>query len=296
MRDLLSRPLLLAVALALIALSLQIASNISQARYWKNETDRINTATALQATRDTNLYIAQKTAIAIASDSTVTSYQTAQTSQYLKNQQATAVLFQTAEEAENIVQGTVVAVQYKATQSVLRATNVIQERAAQKTEIAIAVQQTVVALPSPTSQPTALLPTITPARPQVNVIVRGCNPQFNLVRPEIGEFTTAFVTIQNVGKVDISDVSVTLKATDEGENNHPDRVKIIQYLPSSHEVTLDLAVDTKFSQTSNIEVQVEAQEGVFERGSRDDCREIDDKTLDRLSSILRLVIRIGIRL
>lgn len=176
--------------------------------------------------------------------------------------------------------------QSEATRTVSQATQVVRDRSTQATQVAISVRQTITALPSPTA-----LPTATPSPPQINVLMEGCTTGADAMLRRVGEVTSAYVTVQNVGGSDARNVVVTLRASDEA-STHPDQQKIVQYLPVDHQVTLDLATGTQLLQNTAVQIIVVTDKGVTERTSRADCKEIDAKTIDNMFQVLRLVIPI----
>lgn len=182
---------------------------------------------------------------------------------------------------------TTIQAQAKATQIVIEATQLVERQQSQATQVSLAVQQTITALPSPT-----ILPSATPGPPQMNVLMEGCTTGLDALLRRIGEVTTAYVTIQNVGGSDARNVVVALRASDESSQN-PDQQKLIQYLPVGHQVTLDLAIGSQFFQNTAVQIIAVTDKGVIESTSRSDCKEIDPDTFDNLFRILRLVTPIS---
>lgn len=253
------------------------------------------TTIALQQTRYTSDMALQKTLV-VSAKKTVIVEATKQANINTSKLHATQAAFEATRTLQDSARGTQIAVQIKATQDLLHVTQLVQEHATQKAAIATAVKQTIVAQPTSTPLPTALpTMTATPPNPMVNVFLEGCRVDWSLVRAELGEYTTAFVTIENVGKVDVSGLIVELKASDETSITHPDQKKTIQYLPVGHKVTLDLAIDTKFLKTTNVTVIVTAREGVRETNERRDCRDIDEAKFVQLLRIIRLIVPLGFR-
>jgi hypothetical protein len=137
--------------------------------------------------------------------------------------------------------------------------------------------------PTSTHTPT---PTLTPTpRPMVNVLIVTCDTSFDL-RNRMGEVTNAYVRIQNVGQVDVTQVQVTLSATDE-EGAHPDRSYLVQNLPSGYEIVLKMTVDTQSGQDTSITVTVESREGVREEAEKLSCflRSPDREAIERLGEL-----------
>jgi hypothetical protein len=179
-----------------------------------------------------------------------------------------------------------------ATQIMVQATDMARDQMIHQTQVANAVRQTVLAIPTATPAPTSTpIPTATPIKPKVNVLMEGCTTGLDAIRRRIGEVTNAYVTLVNVGETDVSGVVVTLKASDKA-SEHPDQYEYIQYLPVDHKVTVSLTAGTNILDDSGIEVIVTTIEGAFEQTSRSDCKEIDPATLDSFARVLRLVIPI----
>ena len=111
-------------------------------------------------------------------------------------------------------------------------------------------------------------------RPKFNVIVIGCDTGLDVFN-QMGEVTNAWVTVQNVGNAEASNVNLTLYAQDE-ERGHPDKNKFIHYLPPDHEISLKLTVDTAFGTDTYVWAEATSSEGVSEQGSRPSCRALDE--------------------
>lgn len=89
----------------------------------------------------------------------------------------------------------------------------------------------------------------------------------------MGEVTNAFVTVKNAGNVELTNLRVTLNALDEGRE-HPDKTVEVTALPTGHEVTLKLTVDSTYQEETPIQVEVTGDAGLFERVGADSCRDI----------------------
>jgi hypothetical protein len=150
--------------------------------------------------------------------------------------------------------------------------------------------------PTPTPQPTRTpLPTatatftLTPVpEPQVNVLIVSCDTGIDIFN-RLGEVTNAYVTIQNVGTRGVTDLQVTLSASDE-EQTHPDKSYRIGYLPSGYQVSLKLTVDTQSGIDTSIQVEVQGSGGVNELAEKESCRQRrpDRDVLDRLGELFHL--------
>ncbi len=116
-------------------------------------------------------------------------------------------------------------------------------------------------IPSSTAIPT--LP------PTLSLDIVGCNTSLDISHG-MGEVTNAFVLIQNPGGADLVDVCATLSASDEARV-HPDKRKCILSIPSAHQVTIKLTVDTGYEKDTSIQVDASASEGITAMVSRESC-------------------------
>jgi len=89
----------------------------------------------------------------------------------------------------------------------------------------------------------------------------------------MGEVTNAYVTLKNVGNVELTNLVATLYALDEGRE-HPDKVQEIPSIPVRYEVTLKLTVDSTYRQESPVQVEVNSDQGLFPREGLASCRDI----------------------
>ena len=89
----------------------------------------------------------------------------------------------------------------------------------------------------------------------------------------MGEVTNAFVTLKNAGNVELSSLTVTLNARDEGRE-HPDKILEVTALPVGYEVALKLTVDSTYQEETPIQVEVTGDAGLFQRVGADSCRNI----------------------
>ncbi len=141
-------------------------------------------------------------------------------------------------------------------------------------------------VPTPTETPR---PTATPTpSPKLNVLLLGCNTGLDLAHG-MGEVTNAYVTLRNIGTVELTNVCATLNANDEGKR-HPDKTRCAQFLPPNTETTFKLTADTTFRQLTFIEIAVVASPGVTTQVTRADCRELDRGQVDALKKYLDTVI------
>lgn len=108
--------------------------------------------------------------------------------------------------------------------------------------------------------------------PAVQILVLGCNTSIDVLHG-MGEVTNAFVTIKNIGNVDLTNLIATLYALDEGRE-HPDKVQEITSLPIRYEVTLKLTVDSTFQTETPIQVEVTSDQGAFPREGLSSCKDI----------------------
>lgn len=129
----------------------------------------------------------------------------------------------------------------------------------------------------PPATPTeTLLYTLTPTSlvnaPALQVVVLGCNTGIDITHG-MGEVTNAYVTLKNVGNVELTNLIATLYALDEGRE-HPDKILEIVSLPIRYEVTLKMTVDSTYRQESPIQVEVTGDQGLFPREGLGSCRDI----------------------
>jgi len=80
----------------------------------------------------------------------------------------------------------------------------------------------------------------------------------------MGEVTNAFVTLQNTGGVELTNLKVTLFALDEGRE-HPDKTVELASLPIGYQVTVKLTVDSTYKKDTPIQVEVITNQGTFSR-------------------------------
>lgn len=120
---------------------------------------------------------------------------------------------------------------------------------------------------------TSIALTPTPG-PKLNLLIVGCDTGLDATHG-LGEVKNAWVTVQNVGNSDASQVNITLSANDEGEP-HPDKSFSIAYIPPQQQITLKLTVDTTLGAASSIEVVVTSQEGISASSTKLSCRNLDE--------------------
>ncbi len=109
--------------------------------------------------------------------------------------------------------------------------------------------------------------TVTPAVPAVTIL--GCNAGLDLTHG-MGEVTNAYVTIANPSGPDLTDVCATLSSTDEGRV-HPDKTVCVESLPTGHQVTLKLTIDTTFQTAATVQVIMTSNEGITDSAVKEDC-------------------------
>jgi hypothetical protein len=122
-------------------------------------------------------------------------------------------------------------------------------------------------IPLNTYTPTSLVST-----PALQIIVLGCNTSIDVTHG-MGEVTNAYLTLKNIGNVELTNLVATLYALDEGRE-HPDKVQEITSIPINHEVTLKMTVDSTYKQESAVQVEVNSAQGLFPREGSPSCRDI----------------------
>ena len=126
-----------------------------------------------------------------------------------------------------------------------------------------------IATDTPSSLDTATA--ITPA-PAVSVEVLGCNTSIDVTHG-MGEVTNAFIVLKNTGNMELTNLKATLNALDEGRV-HPDKTVELTSLPVGYQVTLKLTVDSTYRQETPVQIEVTADNGLFQRVGQDSCRDI----------------------
>jgi hypothetical protein len=126
------------------------------------------------------------------------------------------------------------------------------------------------------TEPATLTPSLTltasPSGPAVSIKVLGCNTSIDVMHG-MGEVTNAFVTLNNRGGVDLTNLRVTLFALDEGRE-HPDKTVELVALPVGNQVTVKLTVDSTYKQESPIQIEVTSDQGIFPREGLASCTDI----------------------
>ena len=90
----------------------------------------------------------------------------------------------------------------------------------------------------------------------------------------MGEVTNAYITIQNIGNADLTNLCATLSALDEGRV-HPDKTKCVSILPAGYQVSEKLTVDTTSLQSSPIQVDVDLGATLLQRVGQNACTNFD---------------------
>lgn len=130
-------------------------------------------------------------------------------------------------------------------------------------------------MPSPT-QTDVPIHTFTPTpftnAPSLRIVILGCNTDID-IRHGMGEVTNAYVTLKNVGNVELTNLIATLYALDEGRE-HPDKIQEIASIPINFEVTLKMTVDSTYKEETPIQVEVSSDQGRFPREGVASCRDL----------------------
>lgn len=140
--------------------------------------------------------------------------------------------------------------------------------------------------PSPTFSPT---PTPRPTQqPKLNLIINACDTGLDIFNG-LGEVTNAYVTLQNVGQVDVAALDVTLSASDEGKV-HPDKSYHLQYLPAGYEIVLKLTVDTQNGKDTSITATANDQKNLRALAVKASCnaRRPDKDILNSLGKLFEM--------
>jgi len=116
-------------------------------------------------------------------------------------------------------------------------------------------------------------PTVAPSGgPAISILVLGCNTSIDVLNG-MGEVTNAYVTLKNVGGMELTNIKATLFARDEGRV-HPDKTVELTSLAIGYQVTIKLTVDSTYRQETPIQVEVTSNQGVFPREGLASCRDI----------------------
>jgi hypothetical protein len=136
-------------------------------------------------------------------------------------------------------------------------------------------------IPSPTPVPS---PMPTPA-PKVNVLIPSCDTGIDFFN-QLGEVTNAYVTVQNVGVGEVTNLKVVLQANDE-ERVHADKSYTIQDLPPGYEISLKLTVDTGNNVDTTIMVFLNSVEGVNVSARKPSCqqRRLDQDIINKMGEL-----------
>ena len=145
--------------------------------------------------------------------------------------------------------------------------------------VEIRPSSTTISFITATTVPT-LIPTDTPASvatnthsgPGVSVEILGCNTSIDVTHG-MGEVTNAFVVLRNIGGVELTNLTATLNALDEGRE-HPDKTVEVTSLLPGYKVTLKMTVDSTYQEETPIQVELTADGGLFQRVGADSCKDI----------------------
>jgi hypothetical protein len=111
-----------------------------------------------------------------------------------------------------------------------------------------------------------------PGGPSLAVEILGCNTSIDVTHG-MGEVTNAFLVLRNTGVIELTNLSVTLNALDEGRE-HPDKTVEVPSLLSGYRVTLKLTVDSTYQEDTPIQVEVVGDGGLFQRLGSESCKDI----------------------
>ena len=126
--------------------------------------------------------------------------------------------------------------------------------------------------PQATETSVAETPTVSPSGSSIQIIVLGCNTSIDITHG-MGEVTNAFVTLKNIGGMDLTNLKATLYALDEGRV-HPDKTTELTSLPVGYQVTIKLTVDSTYKKDSPIQVNVSSDQGGFPRAGLASCTDL----------------------
>ena len=106
----------------------------------------------------------------------------------------------------------------------------------------------------------------------VRVELLGCSTSID-VSHGMGEVTDAYVTLKNIGNVELTNIKATVFALDEGRE-HPDKTVELTSLPVNYQVSIKLTADSTYREETPIQIEVVADGGLFERIGSASCRNI----------------------
>lgn len=123
----------------------------------------------------------------------------------------------------------------------------------------------------PSDTPGSIQPTVS-SGPAVSMEILGCNTSIDVIHG-LGEVTNAFIILRNTGGVDLTNITATLRALDEGEE-HPDKTVEVPSLLSGYQVSLKMTVDSTYREATPIQVEITADGGLFQRVGAESCKNI----------------------
>lgn len=137
--------------------------------------------------------------------------------------------------------------------------------------------------PSPTPSSTPTPP------PKLNIMIQSCDIGIDLLN-NLGEVTNAYITVQNIGERDISDINMLLTANDE-QKPYAKRSFTLQYLPADYEITVKLTVDTESMVDTVLTFTLDAEPEVHEKITKEGCtnRIPDFERINSLGSLFKVV-------
>ena len=142
-------------------------------------------------------------------------------------------------------------------------------------------------LPTPSITPSPTVtrtPSVTPLPPNLVTTILGCDIGFDLTHG-MGQVTNAYARVRNLGGIELTNVCLTLNASDEGRV-HPDKSHCFSLLPVNYEVTTKLTVDTQSNTVSSIDVVVTSNQNLGDQVSGAGCRALDSSQQNAINSIL----------
>ena len=156
------------------------------------------------------------------------------------------------------------------TPSVMTATPVVIAASPTATNI-VFITATTPPTPLPSDTPVSVQ-TILPSGPSVSVEILGCNTSIDVTHG-MGEVTNAFAILRNTGGTELTNVTVTLHALDEGRE-HPDKTVEVTFLLIGYKVNLKMTVDSTYQEDTPIQIEVSADGGLFQRVGVESCKDI----------------------
>jgi hypothetical protein len=123
----------------------------------------------------------------------------------------------------------------------------------------------------------------------LEILFQTCDIGIDLINT-LGEVTNAYITVQNIGKREVSNLHMLLKANDE-QKPYAKQAFSLQYLPPEYEITVKLTVDTDAKIPTVLTFSLDGEPGVHETMIREDCtnRIPDFERINALGTLYKVI-------